>query len=78
MHQRSLNEKIPEMTFVNPNIPALTFGRDIKIEVVDTFEAYFKNYSPGLSYFRTWLSSRRNHAMDWGKSRPVNAMLVLW
>ena len=32
------------MTFVNPNIPALKYGRDIEMEVVNTFAEYIKNY----------------------------------
>ena len=32
------------MTFVNPNIPALTYGRDMEIEAVNTFAEYITNY----------------------------------
>ena len=40
----SLKEKKSGMTFVNPNIPALKYGRDIEIEAVNAFAEYIKNY----------------------------------
>ena len=40
----SLKEKISGMTFVNPNISALKYGRDMEIEAVNTFAEYIKNY----------------------------------
>ena len=39
-----LRKKNSRMTFVNPNIPALKCGRDIEMEVVNTFAEYIKNY----------------------------------
>ena len=39
----SLKEKISEMTFVNPNTPALKYGRYMEIEEVNTFVDYIKN-----------------------------------
>ena len=32
------------MTFVNPNIPVLKYGRDMETEAVNTFAEYSKNY----------------------------------
>ena len=40
----SLKEKLSGMTFVNPNIPALKYGRDMEIEAVNTFAEYIANY----------------------------------
>ena len=37
---------ISGMAFVNPNIPALKYGRDMEIEAVNTFAEYIKNYHP--------------------------------
>ena len=37
-------EKFSGMTFVNPNIPALKYGRDMEIEAVNTYAEYIKNY----------------------------------
>ena len=39
-----MKEKNSGMTFVNPNTPALKYGRDMKIETVNTFAEYIKNY----------------------------------
>ena len=39
----SLKEKISGMTFFNPNILALKNGRDIEIELANTFAEYIKN-----------------------------------
>ena len=39
----SFKEKFSGMTFVNPNIPALKYGRDMEIEAVNTFAEYIKN-----------------------------------
>ena len=32
------------MTYVNPNIPSLKYGRDMEIEVVNMFSECIKNY----------------------------------
>ena len=32
------------MTFVNPNIPAVKYGRNMDIEAVNTFAEYINNY----------------------------------
>ena len=73
----SLKEKISVMTFVIPNIPSLKYRRDMEIEAVNTFGEYIK-LPPRLHYFKMRVGSRRNHAIHWSKSRPVNAMFVLW
>ena len=31
------------MTFINSNIPALKYGRDMEIEAVNSFAEYIKN-----------------------------------
>ena len=59
----SLKEKCSGMTFVNPNILALKYRRDMK--------------TPGLHYLKMWVSSRQNHAIHWGNSRPFNVIFVL-
>jgi len=38
----SLNQKISGLTFVNPNIPALKYGRDMEIDAVNTFTGLMK------------------------------------
>ena len=40
----SLKENISRMTFVNPNIPVLKYGRNMEIEAVNTFAKYITNY----------------------------------
>ena len=66
----SVKEKKFGMTFVNPNIPALKYARDMEIKAVNTFVEYIKN--------RMWAGSRRNHAtIHWSKSRLVNVMFEL-
>ena len=40
----SLKQKISGMTFVNPNIPALKYGRDMETEAVNTSAEYVTNY----------------------------------
>ena len=40
----SLKEKKSGIISVNPNIPALKYGRDMKIETVSKFAEYIKNY----------------------------------
>ena len=40
----SLKEKFSGMTFVNPNIPALKYGRAMEIEAVNTFAEYITNH----------------------------------
>ena len=40
----SLKEKNSGMTFVNPNIPALKYARDMEIEAVNTFAECITNY----------------------------------
>ena len=40
----SLKEKISGVTFVNPIIPALKYGRYMEIEAVNTFAEYIKKY----------------------------------
>ena len=32
------------MTFFNPNIPTLKYGREMEIEAVNAFPEYIKNY----------------------------------
>ena len=32
-----LNQKIPGLTFVNPNMPSLKYGRDMEPEAINTF-----------------------------------------
>ena len=39
----SFKENISGMTFVNPNIRALKYGRDMEIEEINTFAEYIKN-----------------------------------
>ena len=43
VNNRSLKESIPGVRFVNPNIPALIYGGDMEIEVVNTFAEYITN-----------------------------------
>ena len=76
----SLKEKHFGMKFVNTNILALKYGRDMETEAVNTFAEYIKTYQQdlGLHYFRMLVGLRRNHAIHWGMSRLVNVMLVLW
>ena len=74
----SLKENISGKIFVNLNIPALKYGRGIKIDAVNTFAEYTKNIQPRLHYFRMWVGSRQYHVIHWGKPRPVNVMFVLW
>ena len=38
----SLNQKISGLVFVRPNIPALKYGRDMEIEVANTFTEFIK------------------------------------
>ena len=38
----SLNQTISGLVFVKPNIPALKYGRDIEIEVANTFTEFIK------------------------------------
>ena len=45
----SLKEKNSRMTFVNPNIQTLKYGRDMEIEAVSTFAEYIKNYQQDCS-----------------------------
>ena len=33
-----------EMTFINPNIPVLKYGRNFEIEAANTFTEFIKNY----------------------------------
>ena len=40
----SLKENISGMTFVNPNIPALKYGRDMGFESGNTLAEYIRNY----------------------------------
>ena len=38
----SLNHKISGLVFVEPNIPALKYGRDMEIEAANTFTEFIK------------------------------------
>ena len=38
----SLNQTISGLVFVKPNIPALKYGRDMEIEVANTFTEFIK------------------------------------
>ena len=38
----SLNQKISGLAFVRPNIPALKYGRDLKIEAAKNFTEFIK------------------------------------
>ena len=46
------------MKFVNPNIPALKYGRDMEIEAVNTFAEYIKNYH------QDWIISESGLILD--------------
>ena len=71
----SLKEKISGMTFVNPNIPALKYRRDMEIEAVNILQTTTR-----AALFQTvgWFLTK-NHAIHyWGKPRQVNVMFMLW
>ena len=42
MNMWFLNQKMSGPLFVNPNIPALTYGRDMEMEPANTFIKYIK------------------------------------
>ena len=41
----ALNQKISGLTFVNPNIPSLKYGRDMEPEAINTFTDVMKKIS---------------------------------
>ena len=56
----SLKEKTSGMIFVNPNIPALKYGKDMEIEAVNTFAEYITTTT------RTALFQN----VDWFSTKP--------
>ena len=60
----SLREEISGMTFVNPKIPALQYGRAMEIEAVNTFAEYIKNYRQDCIISE----------MDWFSTKPCHTL----
>ena len=65
------------MTFINSNIPALKYGRDMEIEAVNSFADYIKNNHQYciISEFGLVLDKTNVY---WDRSRLVNVMFMLW
>ena len=60
----SLREEISGMTFVNPKIPALQYGRAMEIEAVNIFAEYIKNYRQDCIISE----------MDWFSTKPCHTL----
>ena len=57
-----LKEKISGMTFVNPNIPDLKYGKDMEIKEVNIFAEYVKSHQAttktALFQNKVWFSTK--------------------
>ena len=67
----ALNQKISGLTFVNPNIPSLKYGRDMEPEAINTFTDVMKKTHKNFAVQERGLILLDNHPFIWASPDAI-------
>ena len=73
----SLCQNMSGLSFTNPDLPALKYGRTMEMEAANKFFELMKKKQK-FCYFRVWFIFGQNKLFFWSKSWSPNDMWLLW